>query len=237
MSPPAGLGMGFPFTFSPKSIPNLLVWLDSTKQCTPTTWIDQSANAFSFTGHGTPTVSRSATYGNRQVVTLAAGSSQFYSFDNGFFPIFFDTFPFTTVVAYNYTGGLGAIQTWAIVGADTGTLGVPNIFTNTGPNQWFYEASLTAKIDSSSHFSADSTVHIVAVTVDASANGTVYADGVSVASGSLTSAVAGNGMQVGASNTVNFFTGSIAAALVYRRILNAGELAQLREYLKNEFTI
>lgn len=232
---PAGFGCAMigqePTSASPSSISGLQVWLDSTVGLTTGAWTDQSTNAYSFTGHGTPTINASdASFGNKQTVTLSSVVSQYYSLTS---PNVLNT-PSTVIVAFKYTGTSAATS---IVGNNASGSNI--LFPGINASNAY--TMTNGGVNTISGGSTDSSVHIIAAVVDSTPNWTIYLDGAVIVGPTSETTLTPSGMNVGAAfagfSTGDYFSGTLASVLVYNSALSTANLATVRSYLKNEFNI
>ena len=219
-------------TFVPSQISGLQVWLDSTSGLTTGAWVDKSSNAYSFTGHGTPTINASdANFGGKQTVTFSSVLSQYYSLAT-VTPL---NNPSTVIVAFKYTG-TSALT--AIAGNNSG-----------GGSGYVYPgfSSLNAYeisdggVNTLTGGVTNSSVHIIAAICDGSNNWSIYLDGSLLAGPTAKTAIVATGMNVAATfggiSAADFFSGTLASVLVYNSALSTANLAKVRTYLQNEFSI
>jgi hypothetical protein len=218
-------GNAAPPPFDPSQLSGLQLWLDGDNAST-STWTDSSSNHNDLTGHNTPTVNAAdPNFNGKKTVSFAAGSSQYYSSAANLLA----AATAWTIVVCERTAALTAFQ--GFVSSITGSV---EAYIGSDNNYRLYNGSGPIV---SSGSPVDSLPHVVTFTSTAGGSGTIYLDGVSVASGSI-GTTGGTGTQVGNINGLgDYLSGTVATVLIYNRVLTPTEIGQIDTYLNTKYAV
>jgi hypothetical protein len=238
----------------PQEVPGLRLWLAARKEtafadtaavATPTNWAGYGNNLTQATGGKQPTYQTAVIDGQPVFRFVTASAQEWIATAGNILTVTNAVSGITVFVVAAVTSGATGV-TQELINIDTATLGSARFkygsrFVSGFPDRWHgvgRRLDADTQVVSTSEVSVDTAWHLHTVvptwsagTIDFYREQTADATGVAWTTSGTTSATDSSRVDVGSKGGSEYLGGDIAEVLVYDRVLSAGDLQQVWDYL------